>query len=360
MSRIKILKKVDAVLGTVGAALLPSARERQHGEISRILVIRPGGIGDAVLLIPALNALKRRYPGAEITVLAERRNAAAFSLAPAVASVILYDDPSQLAQAVRGNYDLVIDSEQWHRLSGVIARLAGAPVSIGFATNNRRRLFAHRIPYSHDRYEAESFFDLLAPLGIEPPPSLETPFLTIPEDAAARAEAFVPAGRPLLAIFPGASIPERRWGMERFRRVADHLSLRGLSIVVVGGEEDAEEGAYIVKWCGGTNLAGKTTLAETAAVIARSLLLVSGDSGVLHLAVGLGIPTVSLFGPGIEEKWGPQGEFDLILNKRLTCSPCTRFGTTPSCPEKARCLTDIAPNEVVDAVMKVLDRRYPE
>ncbi|MCM0083500.1 glycosyltransferase family 9 protein [Geomonas sp. Red32] len=359
MSRIKILKKVDAVLGIVGAALLPSARERQHGEIKRILVIRPGGIGDAVLLVPALNALKSRYPDAEVTVLAERRNAAAFALAPAVAKVLLYDEASPLAEAVRGSYDLVIDTEQWHRLSAIVARLAGAPVSVGFATNNRKRLFAHRIPYSHERYEVESFFDLLSPLGIEQPGSLEIPFLTVPEAAAAKAADLLPAGRPYLAIFPGASIPERRWGMERFRRVADHLSLRGLSIVVVGGEEDAEEGAYIVKWCGGTNLAGKTTLAETAAVIARSLLLVSGDSGVLHLAVGLGIPTVSLFGPGIEAKWGPRGEFDLVLNKKLACSPCTRFGTTPACREKARCLTDIAPNEVVDAVMTVLDRRFP-
>jgi ADP-heptose:LPS heptosyltransferase len=71
------------------------------------------------------------------------------------------------------------------------------------------------------------------------------------------------------------------------------------------------------------------------------------------------VPTVSLFGPGIEAKWGPRGEFDLVINRKLPCSPCTRFGTTPACKEKARCLSEITPAEVVSAVMKVLDKRFP-
>ena len=105
---------------------------------------------------------------------------------------------------------------------------------------------------------------------------------------------------------------------------------------------------------GGLNLAGSTTLTETAAVIARSALLLSGDSGVLHIAVGLGVPTVSLFGPGIEAKWGPKGEGDIVLNQRLPCSPCTRFGTTPSCPIGARCLSEITPEQVAGAIGRLL------
>ncbi|HJV35782.1 glycosyltransferase family 9 protein [Geomonas sp.] len=357
---IKLMKRIDSVLGSVAACLLPGAPGVKPIRPKRVLLVRPGGIGDAVLLVPAIRALQNAYPEAEITVLAERRNAAVFSLCPGLDRVLLYDQ-GDLFQVLGGGYDLVIDTEQWHRLSAVVCRLARPQLSIGFATNARKRLFSHRIPYAHDRYEAESFFDLLAPLGIERPASLETPFLVVPAEAAARAKALLgDIERPRVAFFPGASIAERRWGAERFRQVADHLALRGLLPVVVGGGEDAEEGEYIVKRCGGINLAGKTSLVETAAVLARSLLLVSGDSGVLHLAVGLGVPTVSLFGPGIEAKWGPKGEFDLVLNKKLACSPCTRFGTTPTCREKARCLSDIMPAEVVEAVMTVLDKRFPE
>ncbi|MFH1027028.1 MAG: glycosyltransferase family 9 protein, partial [Pseudomonadota bacterium] len=102
------------------------------------------------------------------------------------------------------------------------------------------------------------------------------------------------------------------------------------------------------------NLAGKTSLQDTAAIMDRSALLVSGDSGVLHIAAGLGKPTVSLFGPGRSEKWAPQGDRHIVINRQLPCSPCTTFGTTPSCPRDAECLRSITPDEVANAVTMLL------
>ncbi len=84
-------------------------------------------------------------------------------------------------------------------------------------------------------------------------------------------------------------------------------------------------------------------------------MLVSGDSGVLHIAVGLNKPTVSLFGPGIAAKWAPRGEKHIVLNHHLDCSPCTRFGYTPSCSHGARCIQDITVEEVFTAVMTLLE-----
>ena len=342
-------------MGRLLAEVLPAAKGRQVGAPRRFLVIRPGGIGDAVLLVPALLALKERFPEATVTVLAERRNGSVFSLCPAVDRLLLYDHKSDLLKAVRGHYDVAIDTEQWHRLSAVVARLSGAPVSIGFATNNRGRLFSHQIDYSHDDYERLSFFHLLAPLGIYPPAVLRLPFLAIPEQATSRvADLLAPlSGQHLVAIFTGASIAERRWGAERFRQVALALAAGGLGVVVVGGPDEVADGDLVVGEGVGLNLAGKTTLAETAAVIARSVLLLSGDSGVLHIAVGLGIATVALFGPGVEAKWGPKGEGGVILNRHLVCSPCTRFGCTPRCATKARCLAEIMPGEVIKAVVSL-------
>lgn len=359
--KTRLLKSIDPLLGGVAAALLPAARAAKELAPRRILLIRPGGIGDAVLLVPAIHALKEKFPEAAITVLAERRNGSAFALCPAVDHLLYYDTPADLSTAIRGGYDLVIDSEQWHRLSAVVARLCRASVSIGFATNNRKRLFTHGIPYSHDDYELWSFFRLLAPLGIAPPEKIPAPFLTVPAEAAAAADLLLAKvyGRPFAVIFPGASIPERRWGHQRFREVAQRLALMGLQVVVVGGAEDEDQGDFIVRPCGGVNLAGKTALAETAAVIARSVFLLSGDSGVLHIGVGLGIPTVSLFGPGIEAKWGGKGEGDVVVNRRVECSPCTRFGTTPRCKSEVRCLSGITPQEVVQAIDKLLSKLYP-
>lgn len=351
---------LEAAVGRLLAAVLPPPRRGTLPDPRRILVIRPGGVGASVLLIPALLALREKFPAAEITVLAGKRNASAFQLCPAVDHLLLCDAAEDLWRALRGGYDLVIDTEQWRRLSAVVTRLS-APVSIGFATNNRKRLFTHQVPYSHEEYEMLSFFHLLAPLGIVPPEKIPAPFLTVPAEAAAAAEALLAKvyGRPFAVIFPGASSPERSWGHQRFREVAQRLALMGLQVVVVGGAGDEDQGDFIVRPCGGVNLAGKTTLAETAAVIARSVLLLSGESGLLQIGVGLGIPTVSLFGPGIDAKWGGKGEGDVVVNRRLECAPCTRFGATPLCRSEVRCLSEITPQEVVQAIDKLLSKLYP-
>jgi len=127
-------------------------------------------------------------------------------------------------------------------------------------------------------------------------------------------------------------------------------------VVVVGALADLADGDRITAE-GGLNLAGQTSLAETAGVIARSELLVSGDSGLLHIAVGLGVPTVSLFGPGRALKWAPRGENHFVLNRQLDCSPCTTFGTTPHCPYKARCMQEITVNEVAQAAIRLLNEK---
>ena len=356
---IPVIKAVDGFIGRLLTTMLPSPpcadiRKKPHS----ILLIRPGGIGDAVLLAPAISVLKEQCPGVIITVLAERRNAGVMDLIPAVDHLYCYDALAQLLRAVGGRYDLVIDTEQSHRLSAVVARVICAPVKIGFATNERQRMFTHAVPYSHDDYEPLSFFRLLLAAGIEQKHcSVHSPFLKIPPAAQAKGEQMLSSlqGKQFVTLFAGASIPERRWGAGRFRCLAEELMQKGYGIVVVGDASDGPDGELIVA-SGGLNLTGKTSLAETAAVIARSLLLVSGDSGMLHIAVGLGIPTVSLFGPGRALKWAPRGEKNIVLNKQLDCSPCTTFGTTPCCMQEARCMQEITLAEVSEAAIRLLNK----
>jgi len=348
---------MDALLGRLAVALLTTpARCGMPDDIRSILFIRPGGIGDAILLAPTIHSIRKNHPQALITILAERRNAGVFPLVSGVDEVLCYDRSREFYLALRGRYDVVIDTEQWHRLSAVLARLLRSVGKIGFSTNERRRMFSHTVPYSHNDYEALSFAQLLGSLAItEVEVNREAPFLQIPGAVSESANAFLKSldGKQFVVIFPGASITERRWDRERFSLVAQRLSENGYGVVVVGGREDREDGDMIVG-TGGLNLAGKTTLAETAAVIARSSLLISGDSGVLHLAVGLDIPTVSLFGPGIATKWAPRGEKHTVLNRNLTCSPCTCFGTTPPCPYGVQCMKEITADQVMMAAVSLL------
>lgn len=355
MLKVRFLKALDRYVGTIAARVVPKTRSGKIIRPRRVLFIRPGGIGDAVLLIPAIRALKEWFPDCAIDVLAEKRNAAVFTLCDDIDRTLRYDSQGGFVSAIRGRYDVVIDSEQWHRLSALLARMTGAPVVIGFDTNVRRRLFTHSVPYSHDVYEADSFFSLLVPIGIPGPAALQPPFLSTGK-AAAKATATLAELNlsPFVALFPGASIPERRWGTTNFRHLALRLGAEGIPVVVVGASCDRETGDAIVAGGNGLNLAGKTSLMETAEVLRRSLLLVTGDSGILHLAVGLGVPTVSLFGPGIARKWAPTGERHIVLNRHLPCSPCTRFGYTSRCRDGAPCIAKIGVDDVERAVLTLL------
>ncbi|MDY0185553.1 MAG: glycosyltransferase family 9 protein, partial [Desulfuromonadaceae bacterium] len=116
-------------------------------------------------------------------------------------------------------------------------------------------------------------------------------------------------------------------------------------------------GEAIVAGLKGTNLAGKTTIKQTAAVLKRAKLLVSGDSGVMHLGIAVGCPTVALFGPGIAKKWAPRAPDCHIVNLELKCAPCTQFGTTPPCPYGAACIRDISVDMVWPEAQKLLKLR---
>ena len=128
LSKITILKTADSLLGGLAvfaSGLFLNPKKTLPDKISNILVIRPGGIGDAVLLIPSLKVLKKQFPDAEIDILAEKRNAGIFRGNKLVNSLYLYDEfkPNGLFAVLKNNYDVVIDTEQWHKLTSVIAYL---------------------------------------------------------------------------------------------------------------------------------------------------------------------------------------------------------------------------------------------
>ena len=355
---VAFLKIVDKYIGYLACMMIRSQQVQRIDVMTSVLIIRPGGIGDAVLLIPVIQAIKIRFPHSVITVLAERRNAGVFILSPQVDKLLLYDKLSDLITTMCGRYDVVIDTEQWHRLSALFARFVNAPVKIGFNTNERQRMFTHHIKYSHDDYEVDSFKHLLEPLGMSgKDEEFVSTFLAIPVSVSEKVVHLLAAfhDNPFVVIFPGASIAQRRWGAERFAEVARYLIANGYEVIVVGGQEERCAGNVIIE-AGGENLAGMTNLAETAAVMLRSNLVISGDTGVLHIAIGLGVPTVSLFGPGIATKWAPRGDKHIVLNRKLFCSPCTRFGTTPPCPHNVRCMKEITAAQVVEGAVTPLKR----
>jgi ADP-heptose:LPS heptosyltransferase len=366
MNRIRVLKLVDKILGNALLLVLPLLKKKRinhAAHIRKILFIRPGGIGDAVLLIPAISALKAEIPDSEIDILCERRNADIFGLLETVCRLYVYDRKNDLISCLKNHYDVVIDTEQWHRLSAAAAYITGAPVRIGYDTNERGRLFTHGIFYSQDDYEVFSFMHLVEPLLKKPSEfSLDDPFFNITTESL---EEILPLPKEkmdrVVSIFPGASVAERRWGGDRYGKVAQALQDRGFTIVIAGAHSERGDADIIRSYARNSiDITGKTDLKDVSKVLKVSRLLISADSGLMHMAYAVGTPTVSLFGSGIEKKWAPRGKNHIVINKGLPCSPCTRFGYTPKCKKNVECLSLITVNEVIEAAQVILNKVLDE
>ncbi len=362
MDKIRFLKAVDGFVGSALVSILTHIRHINQtvdvpppGQLGRVLVIRPGGVGDAVLLLPALKQIKAVHPGVQIDILCEKRNHGIFQLSGDINRIYLYDSRPGLIECLRNTYDAVIDTEQWHRLSAVIASLTGARVRIGFNTNERGELFTHKIPYGHDDYEGRSFFNLIAPVvGSGAVDGIPDVFISGEAFIAAEGIEIFNTGRTI-AVAAGASVKERRWGGENFGLTARQLSDRGFNILIIGSQADKSDALTIKSYCPAAfDLTGTTSLKDTAPLLKSASALVCVDSGIMHIAYALGTPTVCLFGSGIEKKWAPLGKTHRIINKRLPCSPCTKFGYTPPC-DSVKCLTQITVDEVVREVIDLLD-----
>jgi ADP-heptose:LPS heptosyltransferase len=366
------LRWLQAADRRFGAALVRTARPRATGpagaipigQVRRILVIRPGGLGDAVLLRPMLAALAAYFQAARLDVLAERRNAAALLFGAPRWSVSCYDEaPWQAWRKLRAErYDLVVDTEQYHHLPALLANRLAPRWFCGFATLGRARLQTHPVPYSADRYEAESFLDLArAVSGAQLPFRADRPFLAAPgADSAWAEEALAAAqGRPLAVLLPAAGGSYRLWSAARWIEVCRALQRDGAFVVLLGGADAMPAAAGIVAEVDPTAVAdrtGRTTLGQSAALLSRATVAVGTDSGVMHLAYALGTPGVTLFGPGLHTKWGAPSSRQRIVRLGLPCSPCTRDGVVPACPYDVACMRDLDSARVLAAVAAVAPR----
>ena len=375
LSRVNVLKGVDATLGALlcrltawfgpvydtGATSVPPPPD----SIRRILVIRPGGMGDMLLLLPALQALRSRFPGVHLTVVCEQRNLGVLRLAGIEHTALPYDvAPLHLLRTLtRAPFDVAIDTEQFHHFSALFARLSRAPVRIGFKINPLRNpLYTHLVNYALEGHESSQFARLLAPLGITTTPNLNGLLAAPPPPLAAPLEpdlaAFAPAG-VFAVVHPGSSNEYKLWPDSRFVEVVGRLRRdHALPVVLLGDTRDAERGQHLVSACQEAgvpvlSLQGRLGLEEAAAVIRRARCFIGIDSGMAHLACAAGRPTVVLFGPSDAQKWGVDGRAHATVKAELACAPCFIFGYHKPCHSVA-CMQQITVEAAMAACARVL------
>jgi lipopolysaccharide heptosyltransferase II len=332
----------------IAAACVLRRRCRRSADASlpprNILFIRVDRIGDMVVSTPALRAIKRSSPGAHLTVLASRSNAQLLRHDPHVDRVLVWDGVRPLGSPIgflhranrlaRARFDAVIDPMTGHDLrTALIAWLSRAPMRIGYAGYGREVFFSHICRPGGDRLMVDLILDLTYILGARPDggtPQLRLLPIEL-EQARCRLTSSGSAGRPLVAIHPGAHYPSQRWPADYFARMAQHLQRdHACRVILLGGPED---GTLIkrIQASAAMDLAAfeRLDVRQTAAMIAQADVLVCNNSGPLHLAAALGTPTLSFMGPTDRDRWMPAGPGHVVLRQdRLDCIGCNQ-GTCP-------------------------------
>ncbi len=337
----------------------------EHG-VNRILFIRIDRIGDIVLSTPALESLKQAFPGTELVVLASISNHSLLLHNPYVDKVLAYDRNKSLGDKIRiinrlrtYGFDLAIDPLPDYELkTALIAFLSGAKSRIGYPSYGRELFFNVNGPkVAENKHFIDLTLDVLKPLGVNSKGRKPEIFLT--EDEKNRAKNWFTARgagkRAIVGIHPGGHYETQRWLPERFADVAYQLRRDGdYDVIFFGGP--GEEGLvdYI---CAMTNAEVLTYVADDlrrfAALLCSCGILVCNNSGPLHMAVALDIPTISFMGPTNRDRWMPIGDNHKVLRiDNLPCIGCNlgycKIGTHD-------CMRLITSSMVIEGVREVLD-----
>ncbi|MBI5189864.1 MAG: glycosyltransferase family 9 protein [Nitrospirae bacterium] len=356
---------LSAYLGLRAALMLPFARVRPGFDPSRVrsvLVIRNDRVGDMVLTTPLLRAIGESMPEAELTVLASASNADVLTGNPDVARVVvqsggLIKTAGELRQS---RFDLAIDPVLTYGLgTAILCLLSGAKYRAGFAWAGREALFNLPCPPAEGGgHIVARHLDIARALGLAFIPSAPGIYISASEREAAldvmRGAGVDPgSGGPLVAIHPGGYYPSQRWPARRFGELAQGLADRyGARPVFFSGraESGLVEEASAAMRDRPARLAG-LGMREFLAALSLCRMFAGNNSGPLHCAAALGLPTLSFMGPTDTELFAPYGPGHAVLRKRLL--PC--LGCGKGYCERMTCMEGITVAEALDAAGKVLE-----
>jgi heptosyltransferase-2 len=338
----------------------------------RILVRGVNWVGDAVMTLPALRAIRLAKPDAHIALLVKPWVAPLFASDPNIDEIIEYGakyrgllGKIRLASLLRGRKFTSAILLQNAFEAALLAALARIPRRYGFARDYRGWLLTDPIPYNgEDRsmHHVEYYLELLNRIGIAASVGHEPWLYLTEEERIAALDKTRTSRRPLVGINPGAAFGSaKQWPPERFAMVASRaIEDLGGDVIIFGGPREAPIGEAIMKHlpeAGAshvTNLVGRTSLRELSAMIAASDVLVTNDSGPMHIGYAVKTPVVAIFGSTSADLTGPPERSGKVISADVECGPC--FERT--CPTGSlRCMTDISDDDVFEAVRSLLPTR---
>ncbi len=341
-----------------------------------ILLRAPNWIGDAVMCEPALRGLRSLFPEADITMLAKSTVAELFRAAPELNRVLVYEDRGAhaglsgkwaLAGLLRRHgFDLAVLFQNAFE-AAFIAWLAGIPQRYGYATDGRVFFLTTPVAVperSQSVHQVEYYWNLLKPLGL--PGSAPFPTLSVTSEESQAMDTRLTAlgsgsSDIVIGINPGSTYGSaKRWLPERFAEVARRLAEqverdegKAVVVAILGAKGEESLGEDIASRINGPSvvLSGATTIRELMAAVKRCRILVTNDTGPMHVAAACGVPVVAVFGPTDSRTTAPYGQEQSVVREVIDCAPCL----LRECPIDHRCMTRISTDRVYEVAVQQLN-----
>jgi heptosyltransferase II len=332
----------------------------------KILVRATNWVGDAILCVPALRAVRGRWPEAEISILAKRWVSAVYEGQGLADRLLVMEDSADLpATLAAEKFDAAILFQNAFHAAWTAWR-AGIPERIGYARDGRGALLTRAIAVPHDgeipAHEAFYYAELVRRAGwISELPKIDEIRLCVDASAREAAErrmiaAGARGGARRIAFAPGAAYGSAKcWPAERFAELADRLIVCfDADVILFGAPSECDIAERIASGmrCRAVNLAGQTSIAELSAYFSACDLFIGNDSGAMHVAAGAGVPVVAIFGSTDPDGTAPLTPRRTLVRHAPSCSPCF----LRHCPVDHRCMTRIEVNVVENAAALCLEK----
>ena len=342
--------------------------------VDKIAVLRSNAIGDFIFALPSLEALRVAYPSAEIVLLGLGWHQDFLSGRPGPVDRVevvppyrgvseldleVDEDPGELdrffERMAREHFDIAIQMHGGGRYSNPFVQRLGARLTAGLRTPDAIPL-DRWVPYIYFQQEVLRYLELAALVGADPV-TLEPSLAVTQEDLEEAAELVPPGPEPLIVIHPGAGDARRRWPVEKFAAVGASLAWAGARIAVIGTEpeRDLVEGVINNMPVPAVNLCGEASLGGLAGLLSRAAVVVSNDSGPLHLAAAVGAATVGIYWCGNMITAGPitRTRHRPAISWRLECPVCGLDCTRNACDHAVSYVADVPVEEVTASALEL-------
>lgn len=358
----QLFRLLDRYLGILVIGILrPFKRKKSFGgKVNFAGILKTAAIGDTVLISAIAADLRKKYPAARIIFFAGGSN---FEFAKTIREfneVILLpvNNPFKAVKLLRKyRFDVFLDFGPWPRLDAILAFFSKSAFTVGFKTPGQHRhyLYDQTVAHSNMQHEMENFRNLAGIIGLE---SASLPRLAVD---AGESRSILQEKRHFVVFHPwpgGVKSYLKEWPLQNWVELAQRMLRSGYHVFITGAPADSEKSRQIVNMVEGgadsiTSLAGKSSLADTIALLSRADLVVSVNTGIMHIGAALDVPLIALHGPTSPKRWGPLGKKSVIISPRIPGCGYLNLGFEYP-PDPPDCMGAITVEEVFERAKAIL------